>query len=80
MVGANGRFIAHRDASEGFKSCVPEGCIEGNKVRRAGAHNSLPDEDPIQTHEWELSVREVVEQQGAQRAERLLHSLSLIHI
>ena len=43
-------------------------------VRRAGAHNSLPDEDPIQTHEWELSVKEVVEQQGAQRAERLLHS------
>ena len=40
----------------------------------AGAHNSLPDEDPIQTHEWELSVQEVVEQQGAQRAERLLHS------
>ena len=74
MVGANGRFIAHRDASEGFKSCVLEGCIEGNKVRRAGAHNSLPDEDPVQTHEWELSVREVVEQQGAQRAERLLHS------
>ena len=74
MVGANGRSIAHRDASEGFKSCVLEGCIEGNKVRRAGAHNSLPDEDPIQTHEWELSVQEVVEQQGAQRAERLLHS------
>ena len=74
MVGANGRSIAHRDVSEGFKSCVLEGCIEGNKVRRAGAHNSLPDEDPIQTHEWELSVQEVVEQQGAQRAERLLHS------
>ena len=74
MVGANGRSIAHRDASEGFKSCVLEGCTEGNKVRRAGAHNSLPDEDPIQTHEWELSVQEVVEQQGAQRAERLLHS------
>ena len=33
----------------------------------------MPDEDPIQTHEWELSVKEVVEQQGAQRAERLLH-------
>ena len=74
MVEANGRSIAHRDACEGFKSCVLEGCIEGNKVRRAGAHNSLPDEDPIQTHEWELSVQEVVEQQGAQRAERLLHS------
>ena len=74
MAGANGRSIAHRDASEGFKSCVLEGCIEGNKVRRAGAHNSLPDEDPVQTHEWELSVQEVVEQQGAQRAERLLHS------
>ena len=74
MVGANGRSIAHRDVSEGFKSCVLEGCTEGNKVRRAGAHNSLPDEDPIQTHEWELSVQEVVEQQGAQRAERLLHS------
>ena len=74
MVGANGRSIAHRDACEGFKSCVLEGCTEGNKVRRAGAHNSLPDEDPIQTHEWELSVQEVVEQQGAQRAERLLHS------
>jgi len=43
-------------------------------MRRSGAHNSLPDEDPIQTHEWELSVKEVVEQQGAQRAERLLHS------
>ncbi len=43
-------------------------------MRRAGAHNSLPDEDPIQTHEWEISVKEVVEQQGAQRAERLLHS------
>ena len=43
-------------------------------MRRAGAHNSLPDEDPIQTHEWELSVKEVVEQQGVQRAERLLHS------
>ena len=39
-------------------------------MRRSGAHNSLPDEDPIQTHEWELSVKEVVEQQG----------LSLIHI
>ena len=74
MVEANGRSIANRDASEGFKSCVLEACIEGNKVRRAGAHNSLPDEDPIQTHEWELSVQEVVEQQGAQRAERLLHS------
>ena len=74
MVGANGRSIAHRDACEGFKSCVLEACLEGNKVRRAGAHNSLPDEDPIQTHEWELSVQEVVEQQGAQRAERLLHS------
>ena len=74
MVGANGRFIAYCDASEGFKSCVLEGCIEGNKVRRAGAHNSLPDEDPVQTHEWELSVQEVVEQQGGQRAERLLHS------
>ena len=43
-------------------------------VRRLGAHNSLPDEDPIQTHEWEVSVKEVADQQGVQRAERLLHS------
>ena len=74
MVGANGRSIEPYDACEGFKSCPPEGCNGGTMMRRSGAHNSLPDEDPIQTHEWELSVKEVVEQQGAQRAERLLHS------
>jgi pyruvate dehydrogenase E1 component len=60
--------------SEGFKSCLLEGRNGGTMMRRSGAHNSLPDEDPIQTQEWELSVKEVVEQQGTQRAERLLHS------
>ena len=74
MVGAIGRSIEPSDASEGFKSCPLEACNGGTMMRRSGAHNSLPDEDPIQTHEWELSVKEVVEQQGAQRAERLLHS------
>ena len=74
MVEANGWSIRQFDDSEGFKSCVLEGCTGGTKVRRAGAHNSLPDEDPVQTHEWEVSVKEVVEQQGTQRAERLLHS------
>ena len=74
MVEAIGRSIEPSDASEGFKSCPLEGCNGGTMMRRSGAHNSLPDEDPIQTHEWELSVKEVVEQQGAQRAERLLHS------
>ena len=47
---------------------------EGNMVRRAGAHNALPDEDPIQSREWEQSVEQVIEQQGSQRAERLLHT------
>ena len=74
MAGANGRYIGQSDGSEGFKSCVLEGCNGGTKVRRSGAHNSLPDGDPVQTHEWEVSVKEVVEQQGVQRAERLLHS------
>ena len=74
MVEANGWSIEQCDYSEGFKTCVLEGCNGGTKGRRAGAHNSLPDEDPVQTHEWEISVKEVVEQQGAQRAERLLHS------
>lgn len=74
MEGANGWSIEQYDGSEGFKSCLLEGCNGGTMMRRSGAHNSLPDEDPIQTHEWELSVKEVVEQQGAQRAERLLHS------
>ena len=74
MVVAIGRSIEPSDASEGFKSCPLEACNGGTMMRRSGAHNSLPDEDPIQTHEWELSVKEVVEQQGVQRAERLLHS------
>ena len=74
MAGAFGRSIRPSDASEGFKSCLLEGCNGGTMMRRSGAHNSLPDEDPVQTREWELSVKEVVEQQGAQRAERLLHS------
>ena len=74
MAGAIGRSIEPSDASEGFKSCPLEARNGGTMMRRSGAHNSLPDEDPIQTHEWELSVKEVVEQQGAQRAERLLHS------
>ena len=50
------------------------GPYEGNIVRRAGAHNALPDEDPIQSREWEQSVEQVIEQQGTQRAERLLHT------
>ena len=50
------------------------GPYEGNMVRRAGAHNALPDEDPIQSREWEQSVEQVIEQQGTQRAERLLHT------
>ena len=53
---------------------APRGSHEGNMVRRAGAHNALPDEDPIQSREWEQSVEQVIEQQGAQRAERLLHT------
>ena len=53
---------------------APRGSHEGNMVRRAGAHNALPDEDPIQSREWEQSLEQVIEQQGAQRAERLLHT------
>ena len=53
---------------------APRGSYEGNMVRRAGAHNALPDEDPIQSREWEQSVEQVIEQQGTQRAERLLHT------
>ena len=43
-------------------------------MQHSGAHDALPDQDPVQTQEWKQSVEQVVKHQGKERMERLLHS------
>ena len=43
-------------------------------MQHSGAHDSLPDLDPTQTHEWQQSIKQVIKHQGAERANRILHS------
>ena len=50
------------------------GMHRGDIVQHSGAHDALPDQDPVQTQEWKQSVEQVVKHQGKERMERLLHS------